>query len=69
MFKNTYPAAFYKQLHRYVHKNYRKHLASQNIKKIFNDPGSIDNEKYQKSGICGILFAGDIFCKEKIGGY
>jgi radical SAM superfamily enzyme YgiQ (UPF0313 family) len=25
MFKNTYSADFYKQLHRYVHKNYRKH--------------------------------------------
>ena len=27
MFKNTYQPAFYRQLHRYVHKNYRKHLA------------------------------------------
>ena len=27
MFRNTYAPAFYKQLHRYVHKSYRKHLA------------------------------------------
>ena len=27
MFKNTYPPAFYKRLHKYVHKSYRWHLA------------------------------------------
>jgi radical SAM superfamily enzyme YgiQ (UPF0313 family) len=27
MFRNTYSPAFYKLLHRYVHKNYRKHIA------------------------------------------
>lgn len=32
MFKNTYTAEFYKQLHRYVHKNYRKHQALDTIK-------------------------------------
>jgi radical SAM superfamily enzyme YgiQ (UPF0313 family) len=35
MFKNTYSAAFYKQLHRYVHKNYRKHQALDTIKSLF----------------------------------
>lgn len=29
MFRNTYQPAFYKQLHRYVQRNYRKHLAMQ----------------------------------------
>ena len=38
MFKNTYPAAYYKQLHRYVHKNYRKHLAISHIKTILKHP-------------------------------
>jgi radical SAM superfamily enzyme YgiQ (UPF0313 family) len=32
MFKNTYSANFYKQLHRYVHKNYRKHQALATLK-------------------------------------
>lgn len=31
MFKNTYSASFYKQLHRYAHKNYRKHQVQANI--------------------------------------
>jgi hypothetical protein len=34
MFRNTYAPAFYKQLHRYVHKTYRRQLALQQIKKI-----------------------------------
>ncbi len=35
MFKNTYSPDFYKTLHRYVHKNYRKHQAIDSIKNIF----------------------------------
>ena len=38
MFKNTYQPAFYKQLHRYVHKSYRKHLAFENLTNIFVHP-------------------------------
>ena len=38
MFENTYPPAFYKQLHRYVHKTYRKHLALDNLKNVFVHP-------------------------------
>jgi len=38
MFKNTYQPEFYKQLHRYVHKNYRKHQALDTIKHLFKSP-------------------------------
>jgi anaerobic magnesium-protoporphyrin IX monomethyl ester cyclase len=38
MFSNTYQPAFYKQLHRYVHKSYRKHLAFENWKELFFHP-------------------------------
>jgi radical SAM superfamily enzyme YgiQ (UPF0313 family) len=41
MFKNTFSPAFYKQLHGYVHKTYRKHLAWQNIKTIIRHPSVI----------------------------
>lgn len=40
MFKNTYPPEFYKRLHRYVHKNYRKHKAIHQIKLLFKKPGT-----------------------------
>ncbi len=38
MFRNTYQPAFYKQLHRYVHKSYRKHIAFENIKNLLTHP-------------------------------
>lgn len=38
MFRNTYQPAFYKQLHQYVHKTYRKHIALENIKQLFTHP-------------------------------
>jgi radical SAM superfamily enzyme YgiQ (UPF0313 family) len=41
MFRNTYAPAFYKQLHRYVHKSYRKHIALETIKQILEKPASL----------------------------
>lgn len=41
MFHNTYSPAFYKRLHRYVHKTYRIQLALQRMKQMFSRPGSI----------------------------
>jgi radical SAM superfamily enzyme YgiQ (UPF0313 family) len=38
MFRNTYSPAFYKQLHRYVHKTYRRQLALREIGKLFSRP-------------------------------
>ena len=58
MFKNTYPAHFYKQLHRYVHKNYRKHIAINSIRKIFSNPATITIRNLKKSCFSCLLFAG-----------
>jgi anaerobic magnesium-protoporphyrin IX monomethyl ester cyclase len=41
MFRNTYAPAFYKQLHRYVHKTYRWHLAWQQLKEMLGRPAAI----------------------------
>lgn len=38
MFRNTYQPSFYKQLHRYVHKNFRKRLAVENLIFILKHP-------------------------------
>jgi anaerobic magnesium-protoporphyrin IX monomethyl ester cyclase len=38
MFRNTYQPAFYKRLHRYVHRSYRKHLAFEDIRQLFAHP-------------------------------
>jgi len=49
MFRNTYKPAFYKQLHRYVHKNYRKHLAFENLKQLFLHPFQSDYDKLKRA--------------------
>ncbi len=42
MFSNTYQPEFYKQLHSYVHKTYRSHLAMAQIKTFFKQPLSVN---------------------------
>ncbi len=41
MFRNTYAPAFYKQLHRYVHKSYRQHLGLEAMKRLIKRPAGI----------------------------
>jgi radical SAM superfamily enzyme YgiQ (UPF0313 family) len=38
MFHNTFPASYYKQLHRYVHSNYHQHLAKNSLVQLFKKP-------------------------------
>jgi radical SAM superfamily enzyme YgiQ (UPF0313 family) len=49
MFHNTYAPAFYKQLHRYVHKSYRKHIAIETIKNLVLKPASLSFYKIKKA--------------------
>jgi anaerobic magnesium-protoporphyrin IX monomethyl ester cyclase len=49
MFKNTYPPAFYKQLHRYVHQSYRKHLSIANFRDLFRNPLKINLQALRRS--------------------
>jgi radical SAM superfamily enzyme YgiQ (UPF0313 family) len=49
MFRNTYAPGFYKQLHRYVHKTYRKHIAIETIKNILLKPASLSFHKIKKA--------------------
>src|SRR5437868_6875736 len=49
MFRNTYQPAFYKQLHRYVHKTYRKHIAIENIKQILKKPVTVTASTFKKA--------------------
>jgi radical SAM superfamily enzyme YgiQ (UPF0313 family) len=49
MFRNTYAPAFYKQLHRYVHKSYRKRVAVQHIKKLLAKPSAITSFTFKKA--------------------
>ena len=49
LFRNTYAPAFYKQLHRYVHKTYRKHLAIQQFQKLWAKPRSLHSVTIRKA--------------------
>ncbi len=49
MFRNTYGPAFYKQLHRYVHKCYRKHLALESIRNLIVKPASMNFIRIKKA--------------------
>ncbi|HEY9364245.1 MAG TPA: radical SAM protein, partial [Chitinophagaceae bacterium] len=55
MFHNTYQPAFYKQLHRYVHSNYRKHLAFENLQQLFTNPLK-SNLLTIKKAVSGLLY-------------
>ena len=49
MFRNTYAPAFYKQLHRYVHTSYRKHLAAEAIRSLLLKPAGLSFAKIKKA--------------------
>jgi anaerobic magnesium-protoporphyrin IX monomethyl ester cyclase len=49
MFRNTYTPAFYKQLHRYVHKTYRRHLALASLKELFVHPAALSRAGLKKA--------------------
>ncbi|WP_040626027.1 B12-binding domain-containing radical SAM protein [Mucilaginibacter paludis] len=64
MFSNTYPPAFYKQLHRYVHQNYHKHLAKNSLMKLFTDPLHITANTVKKA--LSILYYTPVTFVEKL---
>jgi anaerobic magnesium-protoporphyrin IX monomethyl ester cyclase len=49
MFRNTYAPVFYKQLHRYVHKSYRKHVAIQHVKTLLKKPFAASLLSFKKA--------------------
>ena len=63
MFHNTYQPAFYKQLHSYVHKSYRKHLSFENLRQIFSHPDKT-NFSTLKKAISGIYYVPAAFIEK-----
>ncbi len=49
MFEGTYGSAYYKRLHRYVHKIYRKAQGFDNLKKLAQKPSSADYRKLRSA--------------------
>jgi radical SAM superfamily enzyme YgiQ (UPF0313 family) len=49
MFHNTYQPSYYKQLHRYVHQNYHKHLAKNALVNLLRKPALADLKIIKKA--------------------
>jgi len=49
MFQNIYQPSYYKQLHRYVHQNYHKHLAKNALVKLMHNPALINRKNLKKA--------------------
>ncbi|HMH20795.1 MAG TPA: radical SAM protein [Puia sp.] len=67
MFKNTYPPAYYKQLHRYVHKSYRWHLELRNLRGLLARPASITGTAVKKAASIAWYAPAALFAKWKLG--
>jgi anaerobic magnesium-protoporphyrin IX monomethyl ester cyclase len=63
MFHNNYQPAFYKQLHSYVHKSYRKHLSFENWKQLLMNPVTI-NSTILKKAISGFYYVPATFIEK-----
>src|ERR1700743_1556444 len=49
MFSNTFPPSYYKQLYRYVHQNYRQHLAKNSLFELIKEPLNVNARKLRKA--------------------
>ena len=64
MFRNTYHPAFYKQLHRYVHKSYRKHLSFENWRQLFANPVK-SNFAMMKKALSALYYIPSAFIEKR----
>jgi len=64
MFRNTYPPEFYKQLHKYVHKSYRLHLAFANWKRLRLHPSN-SNLLTVKKALSALYYAPAAFIEKR----
>ena len=48
MFRSTYSPAYYKQLHRFIHKKYRRAQGIQSMKKLFSSPGKLSKSELKR---------------------
>lgn len=66
MYKNTYPSVFYKALHRFVHKNYRKHQGFSCIRKILLNPFSASFTDFKRALLVLYYIPAAILSKRKL---
>jgi radical SAM superfamily enzyme YgiQ (UPF0313 family) len=64
MFRNTFQPAFYKQLHRYVHKSYRKHVAIHNFRHLLKHPADSKFAELKKA-LSGLYYMPAAFFEKR----
>jgi anaerobic magnesium-protoporphyrin IX monomethyl ester cyclase len=64
LFRNNYHPAFYKQLHRYVHKSYRMHLAFANWKHLLTHPRK-SNANHIRKALSGLYYVPASFIEKR----
>jgi anaerobic magnesium-protoporphyrin IX monomethyl ester cyclase len=64
MFRNSYQPAFYKQLHRYVHRSYRKHIAFENTRQLLSSPFKTDLKTIRKA-LSGLYYIPSAFIEKR----
>ncbi|HUR10284.1 MAG TPA: radical SAM protein [Flavitalea sp.] len=66
MFHHDYPPAFYKQLHAYLHKSYRNHLALHTLRECIRKPLTITFASIKKAGSLLYYFPASMVAKQKL---
>ncbi len=69
MFKNNFPAGFYKELQRYLHKRFRSKQGMMALKSLLKDPSSITTNSILQLGKAPFHLAGSYFHKSKMKRY
>ena len=66
MFRNTYPPAFYKQLHRYVHRSYRWHFAFRQLTQSLARPAQFIQHGFRVAATIGWNWMAATVAKKKL---
>ncbi len=66
LFRNTYPPAFYKQLHRYVHCSYRWHFALRQLSHSLSRPASFLRHGFRVAALAGWNLVAAVVAKRKL---
>lgn len=66
LFHNTYPAAFYKELQRYVHRAYRTRQGLAEVRNLFHFPVSITPARLRRIAGVPLHFSGSVFHRKRM---
>ena len=65
MFQNTYSPAYYKKLHRFVHKRYRKKQGYQQLKQLLHHPGKINLSSLKAPILSAFYYGPSLFFDDR----